>query len=442
MNIEELKKIVKANGVVGAGGAGFPSYAKLNEKADTIILNCAECEPLLRLHRQVLEKYTREILSTLTTIANSVGATQVFVSIKATYKKAVAALEAALPEFPNINIKLLPNVYPAGDEVITIYETTGRVVPPGALPISVGVTVFNVETVLNIYYGTLGIKPVCEKYVTVTGAVKNPVTLKVPLGMTFEELIALAGGTDLKEYALINGGPMMGKIANLYDVVTKTTNAIIVLPEDHFVVMRKTANTSISRKRAMAACCQCRMCTDRCPRHALGHPIDPSAFMNGVSSMNMKKSEAYLNTLFCSGCGLCEMYSCNQGLAPSSLIGEMKDALRAGGIKCEAPVQRPVDKTREGKFVSIPRLRARLDLERYDHPAPIAQLDIAPERVKILLSQHIGAPATPVVSIGDSVEKGQLIAKAPENALGVNIHASINGKVTEVTDRYIMIERG
>lgn len=440
MHIEELKTILKANGIVGAGGAGFPSYAKLNEKADTIILNCAECEPLLRLHRQVLERYTREILSTLTTIANTVGAAQIYVAIKATYKKTVAALQAVLPEFPDIQISLLPNVYPAGDEVVTIYEATGRVVPPGALPISVGVTVYNVETVLNMYYAILGIQPVCEKYVTVTGAVKQPVTVKVPLGVTFEELIRLAGGATISEYRIVSGGPMMGTLAQDSDVVTKTTNAIIVLPEDHLVVLKKTANLSISKKRAMAACCQCRMCTDRCPRHALGHPIDPAAFMRGVSSVSSRQTEAYLGTLFCSGCGLCEMYACNQALAPRSLIAEMKGALRAGGVKCTDPVQRPVDETRTGKFVPIPRLRARLDLDRYDHPAPITQMDFHPARVKLLLSQHIGAPAAPVVAMGDRVEKGQLVAAAPESALGVNIHASVHGRVTEVTDRYILIE--
>lgn len=441
MQLEALKNIVKANGVVGAGGAGFPSYAKLNEKADTIILNCAECEPLLRLHRQVLEKYTREILSTLVTIANSVGAAQIYVAIKATYKKTVAALQAVLPEFPNIRISLLPNVYPAGDEVVTIYEATGRVVPPGALPISVGVTVFNVETVLNMYYAILGIKPVCEKYVTITGAVAGPVTVKAPLGVTFEELIRLAGGTALESYRIVSGGPMMGTLANDSDVVTKTTNAIIVLPEDHLVVLKKTANLSISKKRAMATCCQCNMCTDRCPRHALGHPIDPAAFMRGVSSVNSRQTGAYLGTLFCSGCGLCEMYACNQALAPRSLIAEMKGALRAGGVKCTDPEQHPVDTAREGKFVPIPRLRVRLDLDRYDHPAPITQIDFQPAQVKLLLSQHIGAPALPSVAVGDRVEKGDLIAKAPESALGVNIHASINGRVTEVTARHILIER-
>lgn len=440
MNIEELKNILKANGIVGAGGAGFPSYAKLNEKADTLILNCAECEPLLRLHRQVLEKYTREILSTLTTVASTVGAAQIYIAIKATYKKTVAALQAVLPEFKNIKLSLLPNVYPAGDEVVTIYEATGRVVPPGALPISVGVTVFNVETVLNMYYAILGIKPVCEKYVTVSGAVHSPKTLKVPLGVSFAELIGLAGGPTVEDYRLISGGPMMGKLAGDHDVVTKTTNAVLVLPENHLVVLKKTANLSISKKRAMAACCQCHMCTDRCPRHALGHPIDPSAFMQGVSSMNSRKTGVYLDTLFCSGCGLCEMYSCNQALAPRSLIAEMKGALRAGGIKCTDPVLRPVDSSRDGKFVSIPRLRARLDLDRYDHPAPITEADFQPARVKILLSQHIGAPAVPAVAVGDKVEKGQQIAAAPENALGVNIHASIGGRVTEVTARYILIE--
>ena len=189
MELTKLSEIMREAGIAGAGGAGFPSYAKLNEKADTIILNCAECEPLLKLHRQVLERYAFDIMTALNTVADTVGANDVIIAVKPAYKGAIAAVESNLEKFPKIRIGLLPEVYPAGDEVITIYETTGRVVAPGCLPITVGVTVYNVETMLNAAYAIASGKPVTEKYITVAGEVKNPVTLKAPLGITYGELI-------------------------------------------------------------------------------------------------------------------------------------------------------------------------------------------------------------------------------------------------------------
>ena len=134
MKLTELSKVLRDCGVVGAGGAGFPSYAKLNEKADTIILNCAECEPLLKLHRQVMAEYAYEIIYALNEVADATGADNIIIAIKPNYKKAIVAIEDILPQFNGkVKIGLLPPVYPSGDEVVTIYEVTGRVVPAGKL---------------------------------------------------------------------------------------------------------------------------------------------------------------------------------------------------------------------------------------------------------------------------------------------------------------------
>ena len=184
MEITQLADIMRKSGVAGAGGAGFPSYAKLDKRADTIILNCAECEPLLKLHRQVLEKYAVEIMTALDAIADAVEAEQVIIAVKASYTGAVNAVKNNLSKFKKMKIGILPEIYPAGDEVITIYETTGRVVAPGCLPITVGVTVFNVETALNVYNALTNGSGVTSKYITIAGEVKNPVTLKAPLGIT------------------------------------------------------------------------------------------------------------------------------------------------------------------------------------------------------------------------------------------------------------------
>ena len=439
MTINELKLTLKNSGVVGAGGAGFPSYAKLSDKADTILLNCAECEPLLKLHRQVMQVYANEILTALDTVRETVGAQRAIVAIKPSYKKAVDAVKALLGNFKNIEIGLLPEVYPAGDEVVTIYETTGRVVPAGKIPIEVGVTVFNVETILNAYYAITKGAGVTHKYITVTGAVKNPITLRVPLGITVKEVIDLAGGPTIKEYALINGGPMTGSIATDSDVITKTSNAILVLPPDQYVIKKRTSNPSISLKRAMSACCQCRMCTDLCPRNLLGHPIEPHKFMRNISSGTTNDVKPYLGTFFCCSCGLCEMYSCFQELNPRTLIGIVKGSLRKGGIPLPEVTEAPVKKERNGRYILKSRLTAKLGLSEYNRSAPLDETEYKPKSVKILLSQHIGKPAEAIVKMGDTVKVGDTIATADENALGVAIHSSINGMVTEVTDKYIVV---
>ena len=441
MELTQLTKIMRQNGIVGAGGAGFPSYAKLNKSADTIILNCAECEPLLKLHRQVMEKYAYEIMSALAEIAEAVEAKDIIIGIKGSYKEAVNAVKANLDSFRNMRIGLLPEIYPAGDEVVLIYETTGRVVPPGTIPISVGVTVFNVETALNVYNAIHNVGPVYTKYVTVAGEVKNPVTLKVPLGMTNAELIELAGGATIDDYALISGGPMMGRLCQPYETVTKTSSAILVLPKNNFAVVKRTASTSIDVKRAMAACCQCKMCTDLCSRNLLGHPIRPNAFMRSVSSGNSADIKPLIDTYFCSQCGICEMYACFNGLSPRTLIGAYKMQLKKAGVPMPKDVKvEPVKPERDYRLVNKERLTERLGLGPYDGPAPLVDVEIKPKKVKLAMSQHIGAPGSAVVKVGDKVKAGQIVSDVSEDKLGVPVHASIDGTVTDINDKFIKLE--
>lgn len=431
---------MRNSGVAGAGGAGFPSYAKLNMAADTVILNCAECEPLLKLHRQVLERYAHEIVETLSLIADTLDAGRVIVAIKPAYKEAVKAVEKVLPEFPKASIGFLPEVYPAGDEVVTIYETTGRVVRPGALPITVGCIVYNVETIYNVWRALHESKPVTEKYITIAGEVKNPSTFKAPLGTTYGELIEMAGGATISDYALVGGGPMTGPIVRETDVVTKTSNAVLVLPKTNFVIQKKTASIKIDMFRAMAACCQCRMCTDLCSRHLLGHPIEPHLFMRSATSGTTKDLGPFMNTFYCSACGLCEMYACGQGLSPRTLIGACKSGLRANGVKPDPNVKMDeVEPNRSGRMVPVARLTARLGLTAYDKPAPISDAEVKPSSVKVMLSQSIGVPASAAVKPGDKVSAGDVIGNAAEGKLSMPVHASISGTVTEVTPKYVVI---
>ena len=121
MQLEMLAKTLQEHGIVGAGGAGFPTYAKLDQRADTIILNCAECEPLFKVDRQMLEKYAFEIVSGLSLIADAVEAERAIVAIKPSYRGAIEAVKTALAAFPKVTISYLPEIYPAGDEVVLIY---------------------------------------------------------------------------------------------------------------------------------------------------------------------------------------------------------------------------------------------------------------------------------------------------------------------------------
>ncbi len=440
MSLEELRQKLRRAGVAGAGGAGFPSYAKLSDKADTIILNCAECEPLLRLHRQVLAEYAFEILTALSVVAKATGAKTVIIALKKNYKDAINSVKAVLDKFNNFKISYLPEVYPAGDEVITIYETTGRVVPPGEIPLSVGVTVFNVETALNIYNAVFENTPVTHKYVSVAGAVENPITVKAPLGMTFSKLIELAGGATCENYELISGGPMMGTPASPADTVTKTTNAVLVFPEGHKVVENKKIKTSIGLKRAMAACCQCRACTVTCSRNLLGHPIEPHLFMRSASSGDTKMLEPFLNTMYCSGCGICEMYSCPQDLSPRTLITEYKNGLKASGVKIEEkPVFESVDEYRKMKLVPMARLVARLGLRKYDREAPLDKRELKPDVLRITMSQSVGAPSRPIVESGEKISKGDIIAMSPVEALGLPIHSPVDGTIKDANEHFILI---
>ncbi len=440
MELARLNEILRDNGIVGCGGAGFPSYAKLNKAADTVILNCAECEPLLKLHRQVMEKYAYEIMTALEEVAGALEANDVIIAIKPSYSAAVEAIKANLSSFKKIKIGFLPEVYPAGDEVVTIYETTGRVVPPGSIPIAVGCVVYNVETMLNVYRALREDKPVTEKFVTVCGEVKNPVTLKVPIGVTFKELVDLAGGQTIPDPVYLSGGPMMGKLAHPTDVVTKTTSGVILLKPGSFVANALTPHVKLQFARAKAVCCDCMMCSDLCPRHLLGHPISPADFMNSGVSLKTDNVKPFLDTLYCCGCGVCEMYACNQGLTPRTLISVYKSGLRKNGVAMAGQVEvKPVTAQRPHRLVSKERLTARLGLSQYDGPAPLDETEHKFANLKVMLGQHIGVPCAPNVAVGDKVTKGQLIAATPKTSLGVSLHAPADATVSEVTEKYIML---
>ena len=439
MLIDELKSIAREYGIVGAGGAGFPAYAKMTEKADTVILNCVECEPLLKLHRQLLAGYTEEIIGMLDTVREALGAKEAVVGIKSEYTTTIRALEEILPLYPKVRICSLQASYPMGDEVILIYEATKRVIKPGGLPIDEGVVVYNVETMYNLYKAVEEKEPVYKKLVSIVGEIDTPKTIWVPVGTCVKDAVALAGKVTVTDPVYVMGGPMMGRLGTENTLITKTTNAIIVLPKNHSLPMRMVKNLAVERNRAASICCQCRACTDLCSRHMLGHPIEPHLVMRGVANRDISDLTPYLNSAYCSGCGICEEYACPQGLSPRSIIQEFKAGLRSAGIKVEKIQPAPVEADRDYKKLPVHRLMARLGLLPYNVAAPFEEGEHLVKRVKIPMSQHIGAPAVPIVVQGEKVEKGQKIAEA-KDGLSVPVHSSISGTVLKVNEREIIIE--
>lgn len=438
MQMNELKEIAREYGVVGAGGAGFPSYAKMTEKADTVILNCVECEPLLKLHVQLLALHAEEIVQMLDEVRESMGAKEAVIGIKNTHANTIQVLEETIADYPNVRICAVRPTYPMGDEVILIYEATGRVIQPGGLPIDENVVVYNTETMYNLYRAVHQQMPVTDKLVSVVGEIDHPATVRVPLGTTVKEAIFMAGKVTVEQPAYVVGGPMMGKTGTENTVITKTTNAIIILPKDHQLVRRINKNLGMERRKAASSCCQCRTCTEMCPRHALGHPIEPHRIMRAVANHDTSDLSVYTNAAYCSSCGLCENYACPQGLSPRSVIAEFKNGLRMAGIRVEKAKPSEVVSDRELKKTPVERLKARLGLHQYDVSVPFADTVLTAEYVKIPMSQHIGAPAKPLVKKGEQVQKEQKIAEAAEG-LSVSIHCSIDGIVEKVNEKEVIV---
>ena len=428
-------------GIIGAGGAGFPTHIKVNCQADTIIVNGAECEPLLRVDQQLMALYAKELAEALEMLRSEIGAGRAVFALKGKYHDAMDALRSVTASYPKLEVFELDNFYPAGDEQITVYEVTGRIMPEGSIPISVGVVVVNVETLLNIYNASKG-TPVTHKYMTVTGEVRTPVTLKVPLGITYREAVKLAGGATVADPVYIDGGPMMGKYNEDLDrPVTKTSKGIILLARDHPWVIYKNKSLSYMLKEAQTCCCHCMQCTEVCPRHLIGHGLSPDRLMRIASYGSMcTNDEAMTSAFLCSECGACGI-GCNMGLQPFKLNHMLKQELGAKGIRNPHHEQpEAVDMFRFGKKMSIATILRKSALSGYDRPAPMDESGYDASRVTIPLKQHIGAPAVPVVKAGDRVGLGDMVAKPAEKGPCVPYHASISGVVTAVTDQEIVIE--
>ena len=431
---------IREAGIVGEGGAGFPTHVKVNCQAECVIANGAECEPLLRVDQQIMQYYPERVAEGVALLMQQTGAPRGVIALKDHYTEAIAALEKAIASRPGIELHIMKSTYPAGDEQQIVYSVLGRVVPTGGLPLDVGAVVSNVSTLMDISRSMEG-TPLTEKYVTVGGAVNNPITVKVPIGISGEELVRAAGGLAREDCAFIIGGPCMGRVSETADFpVTKTTGGLLAIPRSHGIFHKKSAE--LNMQLIQSVCCQCSMCTQMCPRNALGLRVEPHKAMRSLGAGLDLLGDSANGIFSCCDCGICTYYACNFDLKPSKVMQTMKQGLAGAGVKPRKEVYGPVDGGLELKKLPVSRMIARLGISEYDVPAPM-QMELLPAmQVRIPLRMHIGAPSVPVVKEGQHVEKNQLIADIPEKALGAKIHASISGTVTAITAEHIEIQGG
>lgn len=436
----DVIEAIRRAGVVGAGGAGFPAHVKLNVRAERVILNGAECEPLIMADQHTMRMRAEEVVRGLELAMQAAGAPEGVIATKAHYEGAVEALRRAIGEKPGLRLHLMESYYPSGDEKSVIYEVAGRVVPTGRLPIDTGSVVVNVGTALNIARAAEGI-PVTERILTLAGDVPQPMTVSVPLGVSLREALSLTGFEgDERAYALIVGGPCMGSLAEDWNApVTKTTGGIIALPRSHPQIRLRLTTAEQQARLARAVCCQCSRCTQLCPRHAMGLPVEPHKAMRALSAGNAALLGGAAGVLACSGCGLCTNFACEMGLAPSTVMTRLKQELGMAGIRPEPERQILPEPWLAVKRVPVKRLIARMHLTAYDRSAPWSERSLRPKRVTLPLLQHVGRPSEPLVRPGSRVHRGQLIAGIPEGALGAALHAPMDGIVAEVSGQAIVL---
>lgn len=386
LSADEIRERVRAAGVVGAGGAGFPAHVKLQAQVEIFLVNAAECEPMLKVDQQLMWQQAARLVRGVQYAMTATGAREGVIALKEKYRRAIDALSPLLPA--GIRLHILPDVYPAGDEVLTIWMATGRRVAPAALPASVGVVVNNVQTVLNIARAVEQQFPVTRRTLTVNGAVARPLTVTVPVGMSLHEVLALAGGATVDNPGFINGGPMMGGlITSLDNPVTKTTGGLLVLPKSHPLIQRRMQDERTVLSVARTVCEQCRLCTDLCPRHLIGHELSPHLLVRAVNFHQAATPQLLLSALTCSECNVCESVACPVGISPMRINRMLKRELRAQNQRYEGPLN-PADEMAKYRLVPVKRLIAKLGLSPWYQEAPLVE-----EEPSVRKSHFAAAPA-------------------------------------------------
>lgn len=311
MSREEILDMIARAGIVGMGGAGFPTRVKLSpkepDKIDYIIANCAECEPYITAdYRRMLEN-TEELVSGMRIVLSLFPNAKGIFAVEDNKKDCIEKLNHAVADEPRMDVKALMTKYPQGAERQLIYAVTKRAINSSMLPADAGCIVDNVETLIGIHTAVAAGKPLTERVVTVSGdAVEAPGNFRVLLGTNHRELIEAAGGFKTEPEKLISGGPMMGfAMVTLDAPVTKTSSSILAFQEDEV------------SKNPETACINCGRCVEACPSR-----IIPSRLAD-YARRHDEESFVAMNGLECVECGSCS-YVCPAKRQLKQAIGAMR----------------------------------------------------------------------------------------------------------------------
>ena len=326
---EDLMGIIREAGIVGMGGATFPTHVKLSSgigKVDTIIVNAGECEPYIVADDRLCQEYPEDLISGLKVIMKIFGLKEAHIGIEDNKPKAAESLRYVAGPSDGIIVDVLPAKYPQGAEKQLIYAVTGREVPSGGLPAAVGCAVFNAATCKAIHDAVYNGMPLIKRIVTVSGDIcMEPKNLMVPVGTSFEDLMEAVGVSE-NPYKVLSGGPMMG--AAQYDLavpVIKGVNAVTILGK---------ANRSFV---AQPHCIRCGKCMDACPMHLM-----PVLMYNAVHDKDVPEMKS-LNMLDCIECGCCA-YTCPAGIPLVQAFRDGKQQIRNSMPK-PAPAPAPAAKS-------------------------------------------------------------------------------------------------
>ncbi len=294
LSVDELKEKIKSAGIVGMGGAAFPTIVKLSppkeKPIDAVLINGAECEPYLTADYRLMMEKPKEIVEGLKILMKVLGVQKGYIGIENNKPDAVAKMKEVAVGAAGIEVMALEVKYPQGAEKMLITAMIGRKVPPRALPMDVGVVVQNVGTAVAIYEAARYGKPLIERVVTVSGeGIKNPKNLMVKIGTQVSQLIEEAGGLAENAAKVISGGPMMGFAIGSLDVpVTKGTSGILVIPEEGIV-----------HAEDFGPCIRCGRCIDICPMGLM-----PS-MLSLLSEKGFYEGAKEYNLFDCFECGSC-----------------------------------------------------------------------------------------------------------------------------------------
>lgn len=290
---EEIIAAVTANGIVGMGGATFPTHAKLmippGKKADFLILDGVECEPFITGDHRLMQEFPGEVVRGAELLRIATGAREAIIGIEANKPEAIAAVRASVADFPQVSVRTLKVKYPQGAEKQLVRAITGREVPAGRLPIDVGAVVSNVATAQAVYLAVRFARPLIDRVVTVSGpAIEKPGNYLARIGTPIRNLIDLAGGLPADAGKVVLGGPMMGKAcANLEVPLTKGTGSILVFP------------AALAKRAEPRPCIRCGRCVSVCP---MGLEPYLLAQLSKMGRYDDAQARGILNCMECGSC--------------------------------------------------------------------------------------------------------------------------------------------